>query len=71
MKALGKPVTPQQLNTMMGNADRNNDKAIDFKEFLLIMIKHIQMTEEPDKEQEYMEAFKIFDRDDDKTIEAR
>ena len=56
---------------MVGNADRNNDQAIDFKEFLLIMIKHIQMTEEPDKEQEYMEAFKIFDRDDDKTIEAR
>ena len=23
MKALGKPVTPQQLNTMMGNADKN------------------------------------------------
>ena len=27
--------------------------------------------DEPDREEEYMEAFKVFDRDDDKTVEAR
>ena len=71
MKALGRPVAPETVKNMVRHADRNKDKAIDFKEFLLIMIRHIQQQEEPDREEEYMEAFKVFDRDDDKTVEAR
>lgn len=60
MKSLGNEYDLTTLEDMLNECDTNNDKLIDFNEFMISINKRIKET---DPSEEYIEAFKIFDRD--------
>lgn len=60
MKSLGNEYDQTTLADMMNECFKNNDKIIDFNDFMILMNKRIN---ESDPTEEYIEAFKIFDRD--------
>ena len=60
MKSLGNEYDPSTLKDMMNDGNRKNGKMLDFNEFIVMMNKRINET---DPTEEYIEAFKIFDKD--------
>ena len=60
IRNLGQTPSEAELQNMINEVDINNNGAIDFKEFLDIMIKKLKDSE---NEEELIEAFKIFDKD--------
>ena len=67
MKSLGQKPTLQELRDMIHEVDTDNNGTIDFKEFLVLMERQVGSG---DKDTEYMEAFKLFDKNGDGTISA-
>lgn len=57
MRALDKPLSNSELKQMI-NEIGNNDQ-IDFKQFMSLMLKKTKINEEDD----YIDCFKVFDRD--------
>ncbi len=65
MRTLGQETSDEVLEKMITEVDDDRSKTIDFREFLSLMEKKIR---ENDTEAELMEAFKIFDRDNNGLI---
>lgn len=60
MRAMGHNPTDIELQEMIQEVDSNKDNAINFDEFVTMMLKTINDLETEDKT---LEAFKVFDRD--------
>ena len=58
--SLGVPVTKEELTEMTNEIDIEGNGTIDFKEFILLMARKMR---DYDNEDEYIEAFRIFDKD--------
>jgi len=65
MRTLGQETSQDTLEKMIKDVDDDESKTIDFREFLGLMEKKIR---ENDTEAELLEAFKIFDRDNNGLI---
>ena len=70
LKALGKELSTDQVQAMMSSIDKDGNNEISFKEFLTLMQTHMDQ-QEPDKKQQYEEAFLIFDRDENSMVNAQ
>ena len=62
---LGEPVTKEELQEMTNEIDIEGNGTIDFKEFILLMARKMR---DYDNEDEYIEAFRIFDKNKDDLI---
>jgi len=62
---LGVPVTNDELKEMTNEIDIEGNGTIDFKEFILLMARKMR---DYDNEDEYIEAFRIFDKNNDDLI---
>ena len=67
MKSLGQKPTRAQLESMVREIDADGDGAIDFPEFLTMMLRKIN---EGDPERELRDVFTVFDKDQSGTISA-
>ena len=65
MRAHGFKPSEQELREMIRNVDTNLNGAIDFNEFIAMMVKR-----SPNSEDDVSHAFKVFDRDGDGLITA-
>jgi calmodulin len=65
MRAHGFNPSEEELSQMIRNVDTNANDAIDFNEFISMMVKR-----EPNSEDDVMHAFKVFDRNGDGLITA-
>jgi len=63
--SLGVPVTKDELIEMTNEIDIEGNGTIDFKEFILLMARKMR---DYDNEDEYIEAFRIFDKNNDDLI---
>ena len=63
--SLGVPVTKEELTEMTNEVDIEGNGTIDFKEFILLMARKMR---DYDNEDEYIEAFRIFDKNSDDLI---
>jgi calmodulin len=66
MRSLGQTPSESELVDMINEVDADGDGAIDFNEFLVMMAKKMK---DVDQEDEYKEAFKVFDKDGNGYIE--
>ena len=62
---LGHPVTKDELEEMTNEIDIEGNGTIDFKEFILLMARKMR---DYDNEDEYIEAFRILDKNQDDLI---
>ena len=62
---LGVPVTKEEVIEMTNEVDIEGNGTIDFKEFILLMARKMR---DYDNEDEYIEAFRIFDKNNDDLI---
>ena len=62
---LGQPVTKDEIIEMTNEIDIEGNGTIDFKEFILLMARKMR---DYDNEDEYIEAFRIFDKNNDDLI---
>ena len=62
---LGVPVTKEELIEMTNEIDIEGNGTIDFKEFILLMARKMR---DYDNEDEYIEAFRIIDKNNDDLI---
>jgi calmodulin len=60
LKDLGQNPTKEELDEIIKEVDQDNNKSIEFPEFLELMSRKMK---DVDTEEEMMEAFKIFDKD--------
>ena len=67
MKSLGQKQTRAQLEAMVREIDADGDGAIDFPEFLTMMLRKMN---EGDPERELRDVFTVFDKDQSGTISA-
>jgi len=67
MKSLGQKPTRAQLESMVREIDADGDGAIDFPEFLTMMLRKMN---EGDPERELRDVFTVFDKDQSGTISA-
>ncbi|KAK6463522.1 calmodulin [Scheffersomyces coipomensis] len=67
MRALNHDPTQTEIEELIDHVDINKDGKIDFREFILILAKHLKDT---DEELELIEVFKIFDQDGDGKINS-
>ena len=67
MKSLGQRPTRAQLEAMVREIDADGDGAIDFPEFLTMMLRKMN---EGDPERELRDVFTVFDKDQSGTISA-
>ena len=67
MKSLGQKPTRAQLEAMVREIDAGGDGAIDFPEFLTMMLRKMN---EGDPERELRDVFTVFDKDQSGTISA-
>ena len=58
-KAMGQDYSDEELTKMVKGADRDGNAEISFFEFCVLMAGNIK---QPEKKDEYAEAFKVFDR---------
>ena len=63
--SLGQDVTNEELVEMTNEIDIEGNGTIDFKEFILLMARKMR---DYDNEDEYIEAFRIFDKNNDDLI---
>ena len=68
MRSLGQNPTEEEVHQMIEEADEDHSGEIDFYEFCNLMAKRIRET---DHDEELMEVFKTFDKNNDKTIDWR
>ena len=59
MLAMGQEFSAKELEDMVESVDIDGDGVIDFTEFLGLMAGRMK---EPEKKDEYANAFKVFDR---------
>mmetsp|Transcript_24217 Transcript_24217/g.48164 ORF Transcript_24217/g.48164 Transcript_24217/m.48164 type:complete len:160 (-) Transcript_24217:76-555(-) len=67
MRSLGQSVTESDLKDMISEVDADNSGALDFAEFLTMMVRKIRGV---DVEKEIASAFRSFDQDGSGTIDA-
>ena len=67
MKSLGQKPTKAQLEATVREIDADGDGAIDFAEFLTMMLRKMN---EGDPEKELRDVFTVFDKDRSGTISA-
>ena len=67
MRSLGQKPTRAQLEAMVNEIDADGDGAIDFPEFLTMMLRKMN---EGDPEKELRDVFMVFDKDQSGTISA-
>lgn len=67
MRSLGQKPTRAQLDAMVHEIDADGDGAIDFPEFLTMMLRKMN---EGDPEKELRDVFMVFDKDQSGTISA-
>ena len=67
MKSLGQKPTKAQLEATVREIDADGDRAIDFAEFLTMMLRKMN---EGDPEKELRDVFTVFDKDQSGTISA-
>merc|ERR1719463_552066 len=67
MRALGQDLSDIELEAMVSELDDDSSGTVSFQEFLMLMGK--KMAAEAN-EQEYIEAFKVFDKNGDGTVDA-
>ena len=60
LMSLGMPVSEDELREMTNEVDIEGNGTVDFKEFIQLMARKLR---DMDNEEEYIEAFKIFDKD--------
>lgn len=60
LRSLGHEPSDQDLSDMISEVDSNEDKRVDFAEFMQIMLKRMKQS---DIEEELIEAFRIFDKE--------
>ena len=58
-KAMGQEYSDAELTKMVAGADKDGNAEISFFEFCVLMAKNVK---QPEKKDEYAEAFKVFDR---------
>ena len=68
MRSLGSYPSYEEVNEMLKEVDTDISGKIEFEELLDLFIKKIN---EPDTEEDYIEAFKTFDRDNSGLISAK
>lgn len=68
MRSLGQNPTEAELQDMIREVDQDRSETIDFPEFLTLMAR--KTMQDIDYEEEIKEAFKIFDKNDNKHISA-
>ncbi|KAJ2670771.1 hypothetical protein IWW42_003804 [Coemansia sp. RSA 1085] len=68
MRSLNHNPTEEELNDMINEVDENGDGSIDFPEFVAMMARKPMSSEGP--EDEILEAFRVFDKNDDGVISA-
>jgi Ca2+-binding EF-hand superfamily protein len=56
---MGQDYTDEELTKMITTADRDGNEEISFFEFCVLMATNVK---NPEKKDEYAEAFKVFDR---------
>ena len=66
-KSMGQEHTEEQVRDMMNDVDQDQNGDIDFFEFCALMAKRVK---EPEKKDEYAEAFKVFDRMANGTVDG-
>ena len=59
MKSMGQNPTEEELKEMMLEVDQNSNMEVDFEEFLILMAKKLK---EGEMDEELIEAFKTFDK---------
>jgi len=67
MRALGQNPTESELQDMINEVDADGNGTLDFTEFLSLMATK---TKELDVEEEFIEAFRVFDRDGNGFVSA-
>jgi calmodulin len=67
MRALGANPTQAELQEMVNEVDSNDSGKIEFKEFLDLFARKLK---DPDSEEDLIEAFKMFDKDNNGFISA-
>ena len=65
LMSLGMPVSEDELREMTNEVDIEGNGTVDFKEFIQLMARKLR---DMDNEEEYIEAFKIFDKNSDDLI---
>ena len=68
MRSLGQNPTEEEVSKMIEDADDDHSGTIDFYEFCNLMAKRIKETEQ---DEELIEVFRLFDKNDDETIDWR
>ena len=63
--SLGQDVSNEELTEMINEIDIEGNGTFDFKEFILLMARKMR---DYDNEDEYIEAFRIFDKDNNDLI---
>ena len=63
--SLGVPVSADELRDMTNEVDIEGNGTVDFKEFIQLMARKMR---DMDNEEEYIEAFRIFDKNNDDLI---
>ena len=67
MKTLGQNATDAELSDMINEVDADGSGTIDFQEFLVLMARKMK---DADNEEELLEPFKVFDKDNKGYITA-
>ena len=67
LRTFGQNLTKLELIKMIEEIDENKDGTVDFKEFLYLMVEYPK-SKEGDNMDILLEAFKVFDRDNNKKI---
>ena len=65
LMSLGMPVSEDELREMTNEVDIEGNGTVDFKEIIQLMARKLR---DMDNEEEYIEAFKIFDKNSDDLI---
>jgi calmodulin len=70
MRKLGQNPTEEELKEMISTVDDNDDKEIDFEEFLVLMKSRCEVDPQ-DPEKELRDAFAVFDTDGSGSIDRK
>jgi len=68
MRALGANPTKENLKEMISEVDKDGSSKITFKKFILLLGKSMN---DPNKENNLLEAFKVFDQDNKGLVSAQ